>query len=188
MVSGPFMIGAWQRGQRVTLVRNPHFQPQPYLDQIVFRIIPEPDDPAGGAADRQPWTGDRRHLRPDPRASGAGARTSASSARRSASTTTSATTRAASRRSRDPRSAARSGSRSTCTAIIRALADGRVRRARRRAVRSDLPRPLRPAGLRRRSPYEPDAGAADPRGQGLARHRRRRHPATATAGPSASPS
>ena len=41
VVSGPYMIGRWARGQQVTLVRNPHFQPQGYLDQIVFRIVPD---------------------------------------------------------------------------------------------------------------------------------------------------
>jgi len=35
------MVGSWERGQRIVLVRNPHFQPQGYLDQIVFRIIPD---------------------------------------------------------------------------------------------------------------------------------------------------
>lgn len=42
VVSGPFRIGEWQRGQRFTLVRNPHFRPQAHLEQIVFRVIPEP--------------------------------------------------------------------------------------------------------------------------------------------------
>lgn len=41
-VSGPYMIGSWERGQRIVLVRNPHFEPAGYLDQIVFRIIPDP--------------------------------------------------------------------------------------------------------------------------------------------------
>lgn len=41
-VSGPYMIGGWERGQRIVLVRNPHFEPAGYLDQIVFRIIPDP--------------------------------------------------------------------------------------------------------------------------------------------------
>jgi peptide/nickel transport system substrate-binding protein len=41
VVSGPFMIGEWVRGQRVTLVPNPQFQPQPLLERVVFRIIPE---------------------------------------------------------------------------------------------------------------------------------------------------
>ena len=41
-VSGPYMVGSWARGQRIVLVRNPHFEPAGYLDQIVFRIIPDP--------------------------------------------------------------------------------------------------------------------------------------------------
>jgi peptide/nickel transport system substrate-binding protein len=40
-VSGPYMIGSWDRGSRVTMVRNPHFQPAGFLDQIVIRVIPE---------------------------------------------------------------------------------------------------------------------------------------------------
>lgn len=42
VVSGPFMIGSWERGQRIVLVRNPEFEPRAYLDQIVFRIVVEP--------------------------------------------------------------------------------------------------------------------------------------------------
>jgi peptide/nickel transport system substrate-binding protein len=42
VTSGPWMIGEWRKGQQLTLVHNPHFRPQPHLDQIVFRIIPEP--------------------------------------------------------------------------------------------------------------------------------------------------
>jgi peptide/nickel transport system substrate-binding protein len=41
VVSGPFMIGQHERGQRIVLVRNPHFQPAAHLDEIVIRIIPE---------------------------------------------------------------------------------------------------------------------------------------------------
>jgi peptide/nickel transport system substrate-binding protein len=41
VVSGPYMIGQWERGQRIVLVRNPHFRPQALLDQIVIRIVPE---------------------------------------------------------------------------------------------------------------------------------------------------
>jgi peptide/nickel transport system substrate-binding protein len=41
VVSGPFMIGEWIRGQRVTLVPNPRWEPTPHLDRVVFRIIPE---------------------------------------------------------------------------------------------------------------------------------------------------
>jgi len=42
VVSGPFMISQHVPGQRIVLDRNPHFRPQPHLEQIVFRIIPEP--------------------------------------------------------------------------------------------------------------------------------------------------
>jgi len=41
VTSGPWVIGQWEKGQRVVLTPNPHFQPQPYLSSIVFRIIPE---------------------------------------------------------------------------------------------------------------------------------------------------
>lgn len=41
VVSGPYLIGSWARGQQVVLHRNPHFQPAGYLDRIVFRIIPD---------------------------------------------------------------------------------------------------------------------------------------------------
>jgi peptide/nickel transport system substrate-binding protein len=41
VTSGPFRLGQWLRGQRVVLERNPDFVPQPLLDRIVFRIIPE---------------------------------------------------------------------------------------------------------------------------------------------------
>lgn len=41
VVSGPFKIGAWQPGQQLTLVPNPHAAVQPRLDRIVIRVIPE---------------------------------------------------------------------------------------------------------------------------------------------------
>ncbi len=41
VVSGPYMIGDWRRGQRVTLVPNPSFDPQPNIPRVVFRVIPE---------------------------------------------------------------------------------------------------------------------------------------------------
>jgi peptide/nickel transport system substrate-binding protein len=41
VVSGPFMIGQHERGQRIVLVRNPHFRPAAHLDEIVIRVIPE---------------------------------------------------------------------------------------------------------------------------------------------------
>jgi len=42
VVSGPFKVGAWRRGESITLVPNPTFTPRPYLDRVVIRIIPEP--------------------------------------------------------------------------------------------------------------------------------------------------
>ena len=42
VVSGPFRVGAWQPNQQITLVPNPHFTPQPLLDAIAIRVIPEP--------------------------------------------------------------------------------------------------------------------------------------------------
>ncbi|HET7232702.1 MAG TPA: ABC transporter substrate-binding protein, partial [Longimicrobium sp.] len=41
VVSGPFKVGAWQRGTSITLVPNPEFTVKPYLDRVVIRIIPE---------------------------------------------------------------------------------------------------------------------------------------------------
>jgi peptide/nickel transport system substrate-binding protein len=41
VVSGPYMIGEWLPGQRVVLVPNPRFQPQPYIPRVVFLPIPE---------------------------------------------------------------------------------------------------------------------------------------------------
>ena len=41
--TGPFMMKEWVRGQTITLERNPHYWRKglPYLDQIVFRMIPD---------------------------------------------------------------------------------------------------------------------------------------------------
>ncbi len=41
VVSGPYMIGQWRRGQRLLLVPNPEFDPQPHIPRVEFRIIPE---------------------------------------------------------------------------------------------------------------------------------------------------
>jgi peptide/nickel transport system substrate-binding protein len=41
VVSGPYMIGEWLRGQRAVLVPNPRFEPQPYIQRIVILPIPE---------------------------------------------------------------------------------------------------------------------------------------------------
>lgn len=41
--SGPFVFGSWEPGNQLTLKRNPHYwdAPRPYLDQAVFRAIPD---------------------------------------------------------------------------------------------------------------------------------------------------
>jgi peptide/nickel transport system substrate-binding protein len=41
--TGPFRFDAWQTGQSITFVRNPDYwdKGKPYLDKIVFRIIPD---------------------------------------------------------------------------------------------------------------------------------------------------
>jgi len=41
--TGPFRYDAWKRGEYVGLVRNPDYwsQPQPYLEQIMFRVMPD---------------------------------------------------------------------------------------------------------------------------------------------------
>lgn len=41
--TGPFRFDAWQTGQSITFVRNPDYwdKGKPYLDRIVFRIIPD---------------------------------------------------------------------------------------------------------------------------------------------------
>lgn len=41
VTNGPFRIAQWTRGQSVVLERSPDFEPQPILDRIIFRIIPE---------------------------------------------------------------------------------------------------------------------------------------------------
>ncbi|HKP74318.1 MAG TPA: ABC transporter substrate-binding protein, partial [Longimicrobiaceae bacterium] len=41
VVSGPFKIGAWERGSSITLVPNEYFTPRPHLDRVVIRVVPE---------------------------------------------------------------------------------------------------------------------------------------------------
>lgn len=40
---GPFTLKEWVRGDHITMVRNPDYyeQGKPYLDQVIFRIIPQ---------------------------------------------------------------------------------------------------------------------------------------------------
>lgn len=41
VVSGPFRLAEWSRGERVVLVRNPSAPVAPRLDTLVFRVLPE---------------------------------------------------------------------------------------------------------------------------------------------------
>jgi peptide/nickel transport system substrate-binding protein len=48
--SGPFLVSSWERGSRVSLVRNPRYwgPHASYLDRLVFRFArPDPNDPLG---------------------------------------------------------------------------------------------------------------------------------------------
>jgi peptide/nickel transport system substrate-binding protein len=48
--SGPFLIGAWERGKHLTLVRNPRYwgPHTAYLDRFVYRfVVSNPADPLG---------------------------------------------------------------------------------------------------------------------------------------------
>ncbi len=42
MGAGPFKLGAWESGSRVTLEANPgYFEGRPFLDAVIYRIIPD---------------------------------------------------------------------------------------------------------------------------------------------------
>jgi peptide/nickel transport system substrate-binding protein len=41
VTNGAFRLVGWERGQSVVLERSPDYEPQPSLDRIVFRIVPE---------------------------------------------------------------------------------------------------------------------------------------------------
>ncbi len=42
--AGPFVVSEWASGESITMARNPNYylEGQPYLDKIIFRIVPEP--------------------------------------------------------------------------------------------------------------------------------------------------
>lgn len=44
VTAGPFILSNWASGQSITLTRNPNYfeEGKPYLDTLVFRIVPEP--------------------------------------------------------------------------------------------------------------------------------------------------
>jgi peptide/nickel transport system substrate-binding protein len=62
--AGPFVVSQWQSGQAITLERNPHYYEagKPYLDRLIFRIIPEPAAQTAvmkqGEAQVQLWPGE----------------------------------------------------------------------------------------------------------------------------------
>ncbi|MDW8327576.1 MAG: peptide ABC transporter substrate-binding protein [Anaerolineales bacterium] len=64
VAAGPFVVTDWQSGQSITLERNPHYyEPgKPYLDRLIFRIIPEPAAQTAvmkqGEAHVQLWPGE----------------------------------------------------------------------------------------------------------------------------------
>jgi peptide/nickel transport system substrate-binding protein len=42
--AGPFVLSSWESGQSLTFTRNPNYfeEGKPYVDSLVFRIVPEP--------------------------------------------------------------------------------------------------------------------------------------------------
>jgi peptide/nickel transport system substrate-binding protein len=62
--AGPFMVSDWKSGESITLTRNPNYfeAGKPYLDSLVFRIVPEPAAQTAmmmnGEAQFQLWPGE----------------------------------------------------------------------------------------------------------------------------------
>jgi peptide/nickel transport system substrate-binding protein len=62
--AGPFMLDTWASGESITLKRNPNYfeAGKPYLDSLVFRIVPEPAAQTAmmlnGEAQFQLWPGE----------------------------------------------------------------------------------------------------------------------------------
>ncbi|MBP6177000.1 MAG: peptide ABC transporter substrate-binding protein [Anaerolineales bacterium] len=44
VVAGPFIVSEWASGESITMTRNPNYfeEGKPYLESLVFRIVPEP--------------------------------------------------------------------------------------------------------------------------------------------------
>ena len=61
--AGPFVVSDWQSGASISLERNPYYYQagKPYLDKLVFRIVPEPAAQSAmmmqGEAQVQLWPG-----------------------------------------------------------------------------------------------------------------------------------
>ncbi len=62
--AGPFIISAWTSGESITLTKNPNYfeAGKPYIDMLVFRIVPEPAAQTAmmlnGEAQLQLWPGE----------------------------------------------------------------------------------------------------------------------------------
>lgn len=62
--AGPFIVTEWKSGESITLERNPNYYEdgKPYLDKLIFRIIPEPAAQTAvmkqGDAQVQLWPGE----------------------------------------------------------------------------------------------------------------------------------
>ncbi|HUM25071.1 MAG TPA: peptide ABC transporter substrate-binding protein [Anaerolineales bacterium] len=44
VVAGPFILSTWESGKRLSFTRNPNYYEagKPYLDEVVFEVVPEP--------------------------------------------------------------------------------------------------------------------------------------------------
>lgn len=62
--AGPFVVSAWTSGESITLTKNPNYyeEGKPYIDSLVFRIVPEPAAQTAmmlnGEAQFQLWPGE----------------------------------------------------------------------------------------------------------------------------------
>ncbi len=66
--AGPFVISEWASGESITMTRNPNYYlpEQPYLDRIIFAIVPDPGAQvammAQGEGDVQLWPGEIKEV------------------------------------------------------------------------------------------------------------------------------
>lgn len=66
--AGPFVVSEWTPGERIVMVRNPHYYllGQPYLDRLIFAITPDTDTQialmAQGEAQIHLWPGESKEL------------------------------------------------------------------------------------------------------------------------------
>jgi len=62
--AGPFVVSEWASGESITMTRNPNYfeEGKPYLESLVFRIVPEPAAQTAmmlnGEAQMQLWPGE----------------------------------------------------------------------------------------------------------------------------------